>query len=462
MGKAGGEEYCMLESSPASLFTGILSVLLYQLLPALFLLAFCITIHEFGHFLLAKLLKIPVEKFSLGFGPPLIRKKIGETDFRIAYFPVGGYVKMAGEEEGEFSKTDDVHPIEPQRDETVGRPGLYDAPIYKRILIIFAGPFFNITSAVLVMLIAYSIFGLAVDPYTTIEVEEMSVAERAGFVNGDSVVEVNGIPIETWDDFVDLISKNINEEITVTVMRENKELSINVVVDPDSLGITNLVPPILGAVKRGGPAYRAGMVEGDRVITVNNLEVHSWYELVELVRESADSSLSLVWEHESEVKSAEIVAASRYDYVLQDTIKQIGVLKPHSRIYLPPGRLVIIAIERTAGITWMTLNIFYQLIVGRISRRAVGGPIAIFQLTTESASWGFEYILSILIIISINLGLINLFPVPALDGGHIVIATIEAIRRKRFSKKTRILIQQIGYAIIFLLIIFVTFNDITR
>jgi regulator of sigma E protease len=369
---------------------------------------------------------------------------------------------MAGEEEGELPKTKDMHPTEPHRDEAVEKPGLYDAPIYKRILIIFAGPLFNIASAVLVIIITFSIFGLAVDPYTTIEVEEMSLAEEAGFRDGDSVIAVNETPIETWDDFLDFISENINEEITITVMRENRELSINVVVDIDSLGITNLVPPILGPVKRGGPAYSSGMVEGDRVITVNNLEVHSWNRLVELVRESADSSLLVVWQHEGERKSAEVVAASRYDYVLQDTIKQIGVLKPHSRIYLPPGEVVILAVERTAGITWMTLNIFYQLIVGRISRRAVGGPIAIIQLTTESARWGFEYILSILIIISINLGLINLFPIPALDGGHIVIATIEAIRRKRFSKKTRILIQQIGYAIIFLLIIFVTFNDITR
>lgn len=461
MGKTDGKEYRVLVLS-ASLFSNILTVLIYQLLPAVFLLAFCITIHEFGHFLLAKLLKIPVEKFSIGFGPPLLRKKIGETDFRIAYFPLGGYVKMAGEEEGELLKTQHIPEEEPHRDEAVGKPGLYDAPIYKRILIIFAGPLFNIASAVFVIIITFSIFGLAVDPYTTIEVEKMSLADEAGFRDGDSVIAVNETPIETWDDFLDVISKNINKEITVTIMRDSEELSLNVVADIDSLGITNLVPPTLGAVQRGGPAYRAGMAEGDRVLAVNNLEVQSWYRLVELVRESADSSLFLEWEHNGEVKSAEVVAASRYDYVLQDTIKQIGVLKPHSRIFLPPAEVVILAVERTAGITWMTLNIFYQLIVGRISRRAVGGPIAIIQLTTESARWGFEYILSILIIISINLGLINLFPIPALDGGHIVIATIEAIRRKRFSRKTRVLIQQIGYAIIFLLIIFVTFNDITR
>jgi len=460
--KTDGEEYDMIEVSAGSILTSIISILIYQLLPALFLLAFCITIHEFGHFLLAKLLHIPVEKFSIGFGPPLVSTKIGETDFRIAYFPLGGYVKMAGEEEGEIITTRDKDIEKDQEGKVVEPLGLYDAPIYKRILIIFAGPLFNIASAFVVILITFSIFGVAVDPYTTVEVEQESLAEKAGFRNGDSIIAVNETPIHTWNDFLEIISKNINEKVNVTVIRDTEELSINVVVDPDSLGIMNKVPPILGVVKHGGPAFRAGMTEGDRVVAVNGQEVHSWYGLVEMVRESGDSSLSIFWEHKGDKKSAEIVPTANYDYVLQDTIRQIGVLKPHARIYYPPGQLLILAVSRTAGITWMTLNIFYQLITGRISRRAVGGPIAIIQLTTESARWGFEYILSILIIISINLGLINLFPVPALDGGHIVIASIEALRRKRFSRKTRLLIQQIGYVIIFLLIIFVTFNDITR
>ncbi len=452
----------MIDVSAGSILTDLLSILIYQLFPAVFLLAFCITIHEFGHFVLAKLLGIPVEKFSIGFGPPLLSTKIGETDFRIAYFPLGGYVKMAGEEEGEILKSPDRGNGVAREGQGVETAGLYEAPIYKRILIIFAGPLFNIASAFVVILIVFSVFGVAVDPYTTIEVEQESLAAKAGFRNGDSIIAVNETPIQTWDSFLELISQNINEEISVTVVRETKELSINVVVAPDSLGIMNKVPPILGVVKRGGPASKAGMTEGDRVVTVNRQAVHSWYELVEMVRETADTSLLIEWEHKGAERSAEIVPTSNYDYVLQDTIRQIGVLKPHARIYYPPGQLLILAVDRTAGITWMTLNIFYQLIIGRISRRAVGGPIAIIQLTTESARWGFEYILSILIIISINLGLINLFPVPALDGGHIVIAIIEALRRKRFSRKTRLLIQQIGYIIIFLLIIFVTFNDITR
>ena len=131
-------------------------------------------------------------------------------------------------------------------------------------------------------------------------------------------------------------------------------------------------------------------------------------------------------------------------------------------MYLSPSKIFVLSLNRTRDIIWLTLNTFYQLIIGKISRKALGGPIAIAKLSGESAQWGFEFLLGLLVIISINLGLINLFPIPAIDGGHIVMSIIEAIRRKRFSKKTRIVIQQIGYALILLLIIFVTFNDITR
>jgi len=135
---------------------------------------------------------------------------------------------------------------------------------------------------------------------------------------------------------------------------------------------------------------------------------------------------------------------------------------PLERSHLPLSDVVSLSIRRSGEIIWLTLKTLYQLVVGRISRRALGGPIAIARLSGESARWGFENLLGLLAIISINLGLVNLFPIPALDGGHIVISVIEAIRRRRFSRRTRLIIQQVGYAIILILVVFVTFNDITR
>jgi regulator of sigma E protease len=180
------------------------------------------------------------------------------------------------------------------------------------------------------------------------------------------------------------------------------------------------------------------------------------------VRKSRDQTLEFTWQHYGEIKTASISPVTFYDPIAQDTVGQIGVFMPHGRKYLSPIGAFSLAVERTGGMISRMLTIFYQLITRKIPARQLGGPIAIFKLSSESAQWGFEYLLGLLVIISINLGLINLFPIPALDGGHIIIATIEAVRKKRFSKNTRMIIQQVGYAIIFILIIFVTFNDITR
>ena len=429
--------------------------MLITILAFLFILAFCITIHEFGHFIVAKLFHIPVEKFSIGFGPPLFRKKIGETDFRIAYFPLGGYVKMAGEEEGKILKTE-------EESEKSGVPDFYDAPIYKRILVIFAGPLFNIISAIIVLTLTFSIFGVSTDPYTKIQVEKNSYADRAGFIEGDSIILVNDTRINNWDKFIEVLSSNIDREVSITVMRNGREVTKNLVITPDSLGLINLVPPVLGTIKRDGPAYKAGMKMGDKILKINGAEIKTWNGLVDIIRYSKEKSFLFEWQHNGEIKTANITPISVYDPITEDTIRQISVLKPQGRIYLPSLQILVLSTKRTHAIIILTLNTFYQLITGKISRKALGGPIAIAKLSGESAQWGLEFLLGLLVIISINLGLINLFPIPAIDGGQIVISLIETIRRKRFSRKTRIIIQQIGYALILLLIIFVTFNDITR
>jgi regulator of sigma E protease len=387
------------------------------------------------------------------------------TDFRIAYFPLGGYVKMAGEDEEEILKSkkkllekkEEIKTlikhsankeinkkIEAIDEENIQEPpGFYDEPIYKRICVVFAGPIFNILSAFFVVMIALLIFGAYVDPYITIQVEQGSYWEKIGFQDGDSIILANNISIQDWNEFVDIISKEI-------------------LVHLDSLGITNIVPPILGIVRRGGPADRAGMEKGDCVLKIDGAKISTWYDMYNIVNESRGKRLLFEWRHEANIKTAYITPASRYDYITKDSVGKIDVVKPLQRKYLSLIEVLFSSVQKSVWLINQTLNIFYQLITRRIPAKQLGGPIAIYKLSTESAQWGFEFLIQLLIIISINLGLINLFPIPALDGGHIVIAVIEALRKKRFSKHTRMVIQQIGYAIIFLLIIFVTFNDITR
>ncbi len=433
----------------------MLDFALYSVLPFLFILGFCITIHELGHFIVAKLSKIPVEKFSIGFGPPLLRKKIGETDFRIAYFPLGGYVKMAGEDEGEIVKKE-------EDEKKADVPGFYDAPIYKRVGVVFCGPLFNIISAFLVLLVIFAVYGVIVNPYMNIMVEEPSYYHDLGFSTDDSIVAVNGRRVENWEMFWQLIESSGDKDANVTVMRDGSMYEIHGRMYEDSLGIIPLVPPLVGAIQQNSPADNAGIKQGDRILSIDEHAVNSWTEMVDLVRTSQNTPLEFTWLHHEEQLTATITPKAFYDPIEEDTIGQIGVFMPYGRTRLSFTQVLTLSVQRTGDMIYRVLEIFYQLITRQIPARQLGGPIAIFRLSTESAQWGFEYLLGLLAIISVNLGLINLFPLPALDGGHIVIGMIEGLRKKRFSRKTRLVIQQVGYALIFLLIIFVTFNDITR
>jgi regulator of sigma E protease len=442
--------------------------MLVTVLAFLFILAFSITIHEFGHFLVAKLFKIPVEKFSIGYGPPLIRKKIGETDFRIAYFPLGGYVKIAGEDEGEWTqKTTGTEFTENTEKRTTeytekGVAGFYDAPIYKRVLIVLSGPLFNIFSAFFVFILVVGIYGLLVNPYMRIEVEPGTEAERAGLLTNDSIVTISGTPVGDWDEAFEILLTQEGQEVYIGIVRDGMYIQKELLINIDSMGIIPLVPPVLGSLKLDGPAQKAGLKPGNRIMRIDDKDIETWNQMIDIIRISRKIPLQFVWQDNGEIKHAEITPVTYYDPVGQDTIGQIGAVMPLERRHLPFPAVVSFSAQRSGEVIWLTIKTLYQLIVGRISRRAIGGPIAIARLSGESARWGFENLLGLLAIISINLGLINLFPIPALDGGHVVISLIEAVRRKRFSHRTRLIIQQIGYAIILLLIVFVTFNDITR
>lgn len=440
------------------------NLILITIIAFLFILGFSITIHEFGHFIFAKLFRIPVEKFSIGFGPPILRKKIGETDFRIAYLPVGGYVKMAGEEDVEVSivKKDQTKDEIEKKEGLSSGGGFYDAPLLHRIFVVLSGPLFNIFSAVVILIIIYIFWGVYVNPYLRIKVEGDSYIARLGFKDMDSLISVGGSLLNSWDELERIINNNEGKTINTKIKRDDTIIEISITVNRDSLIFTPFVPPIVGSLKIGGPAHKAGMATNDSIIKIDGKTIETWNQFVDKVRQSKNIPLNIEWVHNGEIKSASITPLPYYDPLLKDTIGQIGIVMPLKKIYIAPHRSVIMAVNRSIELIYLTLKTLYELIIGKISRKALGGPIAIARLTGESARWGFENILSLLAVISINLGLVNLFPIPALDGGHILIAIIEGIRRKRFSKKTRLIIQQIGFTILILLIIYVTFNDLTR
>jgi regulator of sigma E protease len=444
-------------------------LILLTIIAFLFILAFCITIHELGHFLIAKLLKIPVEKFSLGFGPPIIRKQIGETDFRIAYFPLGGYVKFFGDDEGVIVKPppsdNGLQPQTPQPEMQPQSkyPEFYDEPIWKRISVIFSGPIFNIISAFILFYVIVIIYGLAVIPYSKIVVAKGSASDSLGFITGDSIISINDINISSWDRFDALL---MNNKIAVKRIRFiRNDLPREIIYTPpysDSIGIAPLIPPIIGDVKYHGPAYRIGLRTGDIILSINHQDIKTWEEFQKIIYQSARKTVALKWDHKGEIKSDDITPVAVYNPLLNDTVGMIQISAAVNRIHISPVKSIAIAYRYGMTITSTTINIFIKLLSRKISVKNLGGPISIAQMGGEAASWGLERLIELIAVISINLGIVNLFPLPAFDGGQILIALFEGIRRKRLSQKTRLTLQKIGYAIILLLIILVMYNDITR
>lgn len=440
-------------------------MIIITIIAFLFILAFSVTIHEFGHFIIAKWAKIPVEKFSLGFGPPIYKKMIGETDFRIAVFPLGGYVKLQDEEEGEIIKSlkEINQPTTPISTPEPGNkpPGFYDVPVYRRIAVLISGPVFNIISALLILIVIYNVYGLLETPFRTLDVEPNSAAERLGFQTGDSIISIDDTDISSWDDFLNRLDKGQNAH-KVSFMRQGANQVLIVPWPRESIEFKVIIPPIIGQVRVSGPAHRAGIKKGDRVFRINQQEINTWDELWQLIRKSYGQTLALQYLRDKDTLTAVVTPATVYDPIRKDTVGQIGILMTLVRRY--PGFLpsISMAINRGINIIWLTMKTLYELIIGKISRKNLGGPIAIARLSGESASWGLENLFSLLALISINLGLINLFPLPAFDGGQTLIALFEGIRRKKLSRRTRLIIQNIGYALILFLIIYVTYNDLTR
>lgn len=400
-----------------------------------------IFVHELGHLLAAKLSGVEVEKFSIGFGPPILKKRINQTDYSLSIIPLGGYVKMKGEDFEE--------------------EGFYTLPLSKKAKVCLSGPFFNLLLGFFIGIILFSIYGKEiVEP--VVKTEPGSSAYRTGLLTGDRILSVNRDSIEDYSEFLTLLSDHRGEEVEISLLRKGEIIEIRWRLTGDSLEIEPLIPPIVGRVKHSGPADRAGIKPGDEIIFINGNNISSWEELVENIRSSSSDTLLIGWLHQGRHKEAKILPDMIWDPNKKEKTPQIGII-----VHTPKKRLGFIkalthSAARTSWITIRTLSIIYQIIAGKVSRRALGGPILIAQLSRESMSWGMEYFLSLLAVISLNLFIINLLPVPVLDGGRFLVFLIEKIKGRNFSKKEWGIAIQIGWLVIIFIIFFATFNDIIR
>ncbi|NPV13350.1 RIP metalloprotease RseP [candidate division WOR-3 bacterium] len=400
-----------------------------------------ITFHEFGHLIVAKLAHIPVESFSVGFGPVIFKKKLGETEYRLSLIPLGGYIKMIGEENPEEG-------------------GFSQKPLGIRIAVIAAGPLFNLILGFVMMVALYLIFGVKYLP-PVIDPTPGSRAEAIGLLPGDTIVRVAGETIPNFEALEQTLQANAGKEIPLTVRRKNEQLVFTYPV-PETLDIEPFMPPIIDRVRSGSPAAKIGLKPGDRIISVAGVNVQRWNDFVEIVRNNGGKPISIIFQRGDKIFSDTITPAIEKDQMSEEKFGQIGVWVMLPRISLSVPRAVWEALRRTGYITVQTFVIIYKVITRKISTRAIGGPIMVAKIAYEGASWGSEYFLALWALLSINLFVVNMLPIPVLDGGRIVLDLIGGIRRRRLSDRELTWASNIGWLLIGLLIAFTIFNDLLR
>ncbi len=437
------------------------------ILYAVVLLGILIFVHEFGHFLFAKLLGVKVERFSLGFGPRVVGRTVGETEYRISAFPLGGYVKMLGEEPGE------------ELEESERSRAYNFQPVCKRAVIVFAGPFFNIlfAGALFVLLFMTGVPALYPDVG---KIEKNSPAERAGLMTGDRVLRIDGKAVESWDDIQNAVDRHDGKPLLFNVKRGNETVVIPVRPEQKNepnvfgqqkefwdIGVSPLVFPVVGDVMPGMPAEKAGLRKGDRLLQVENTPLRTWEDMTDIIHDSAGKPLAFRIKRGSEVFDRTITPEAETVRTPQGGEKRIGLIgiRPVQNDFLKrfgPGEALLLGVKRTWEISVFTVVSLEKLVERVIPAKTIGGPILIVEMAGQQASQGAPNFFIFMAIISINLGVLNILPIPVLDGGHLLFLTIEAVRRKPVSEAAIAMAQKVGLALLISIMVFALYNDIMR
>ncbi len=427
------------------------------LLAFLVFIGILVLVHEFGHFIVAKAFGVKVEVFSIGFGPPIVQKRWGETVYQIALLPLGGYVKMYGEEDTPEARQD------PR--------SFYAKPPWQRILIAFAGPLFNFLFAILAFWIVYlspqKVPQYIFEPPKVGYVESHSPAEEIGLKPGDLIVAVNGVKIHSWEQLDKILREDTGKEVTLTVKRGNKTIQLRVKLSYDllkkGLGILPYIPPVVGKVEKGSPAEQVGLKPGDRILEVNGIKVHSWWDLPKIIQQSGGKPITLTIERSGKVLTLTVVPKEiklpngKVRYIL-------GISAPikYKEIHHNPLEALKLAIDRTWFLTVMTVKVIWGLITGQVSVKTLGGPLAIAGFAGEAAKLGIIPFIAAMGTLSVQLGLFNLIPLPLLDGGLILLFLIEWIRGKPLPERFKEWWVKIGFVIIVSFMMFIITQDLIR
>ena len=435
-----------------------------------FVLSIVVFVHEFGHFFVAKLNRIFVLTFSFGFGPKLLRKKIGETEYAVSAFPFGGYVKFAGEsaEDDAEDKHHDEHEID------IPEHMLYrnKSPLQKMSVVV-AGPFMNMLFTILVYIFSLWIQGVyVINPSRTIsDVMENSPAARAGFRPGDKILRINEEPLDYWEDIERLAVFEEGVISSFAVLRGEDTLVIEAApeLDPETglwkFGIYRLRPPKIGDVKRGSPADKAGIRSGAVILTINDTTITQFDDLQRIIQPNLGVAMKFTWELDGELYSAMITPVSTDAAVEGERLDVVKVGSIGIGEFYEERRISFLDSVRYGTRAFTDLLVYIieflgKLITGKATIRAVGGPLRVGLMAGDMLRWGFNYLVSFLAFFSLNLAIFNLLPILPFDGGHFVLYFTELVSGRKINRKIQHAMMQVGFVVLVALMIFILFIDV--
>ncbi len=443
---------------------------MYTLLAFLGAILLLISLHELGHLIVARWCGIKVLRFSVGFGKRLITKKWRNIEWCLSMIPLGGYVKMVDTREGKVASEDLPYAFDKQ-------------PPLKRIAVVVAGPLTNLILAVLLYWLSFGLGGInEVRPFVG-EVAPFSIAQKAGFVSGDEIISIQGEPVHNFNDAYTKIILNLETgELPVQVKTQDGNLiirTINATGTNDAkavakrkigLGLSPFkMSQEIGVVQTHSPADKAGLKAGDRIIRVDNIAVPTWNDWVAIVEKNAGRNLQITYVRNNQEYQTQLMPDSveLENKIIGRVGVGAGIDKAwHEKVsyhYYPSlAQALQLGWQKTINYSTMNLSFFGKLVTGKASLAHISGPITIAEVAGKTAQIGWQAYIEFLALVSISLGVMNLLPIPVLDGGHLIYYTTELLRGKPLSKRTQELGVRLGLMVMLTMMILAFFNDITR
>ena len=426
-----------------------------SILAFVFVLGVLIFVHELGHYVMARRIGVRVLTFSLGFGPKIFRFRRGDTDYCVSAIPLGGYVKMAGEN---------------PEDERAGKDDEFlSKSKWQRFQVLVAGPVMNILLAVVVLaVVLYQ--GAEVPAYeqhvpVVGNVLDESPASRSGIRPGDRILSVGDRTVGTWQQVFMAIVPKANREVPIVVLRDGREMTLRVTPVPQTkyevgdIGVLPELYPQIRALTPGDPAAESGLQRGDLILAANGQAGITRERLIELIRANENTAMQFSIRRGADELEVSITPRRRGDVAV------IGAeLSPLELRTIEPGPIQ--AVQMSLARNWEWTKLIVETLVGLFTRetsvRQLMGPVAIAELSGGAARLGWVALFNLMAMISLNLGLLNLMPIPVLDGGHIVIMALEGLARRDFSVRVKEKLLLAGFVVLLMLMVTVVYNDLTR